>query len=68
MWVETLSQKVYFLQHLGLPSKDDFRSISSDFMNRYHVGSQGQLYLPGEPWFPKPLKYGDVIRLTETNS
>ena len=48
-------------------AKNDFWSISGDFIYRHHVDPRVKLYVPTEESFPVPLKYIDVARTTDTN-
>ena len=48
-------------------AKNDFRSISGDFIYRHHVAPQVKLYVPTEESFPIPLKYIDLTRTTHTS-
>ena len=41
-------------------AKDDFWSISGDFIHRHHVEPKVKLYVPTEESFPIPLEYIDV--------
>ena len=47
-------------------AKDDFWSISRDFIYRYHVEPRVKLYVPTEESFSMPLKYIDVTRTDTT--
>ena len=47
-------------------AKDDFWSITGDFIYRHHVEPRGKLYVPKEETFPVPTKYIDVTRTTNT--
>ena len=48
-------------------AKNDFWSISRDFIYRHHLGPQVKLYVPTEESFFSPLKYIDVTRTTRHN-
>ena len=48
-------------------ARNDFSSISGNFIYRHHVEPRVKLYSPREASFPVPLKYIDVSRTTETN-
>ena len=45
-------------------AKNDFWSITGDFICRHHVEPRVKLYMPKEESFPIPLKYVDVARTT----
>ena len=45
-------------------AKNNFWSITGDFICRHHVEPQVKLYMPREESFPIPLKYSDVTRTT----
>ena len=47
--------------------RNDFWSISGNFLYRHHVEPRVKLYSPREESFPIPLKYIDVSRTTHTN-
>ena len=47
-------------------ARDDFWSISGDFIFRHHVEPKVKLDTPKEESFPIPLKYMDVTRVTHT--
>ena len=47
-------------------ARDDFWSISGDFIYRHHVEPRVKLYTPRRESFPIPLKYIDVTRVTHT--
>ena len=47
--------------------KNDFWSITGDFIYRHHVEPRVKLYMPKEESFPVPLKYIDVARTTHTS-
>ena len=47
-------------------ARDDFWSISGDFINCHHVEPRVELNTPWEESFPIPLKYVDIIRVTHT--
>ena len=47
-------------------ARNDFSSISGDFIYRHHVEPRIKLYSPREETFPIPLKYTDVTRATDT--
>ena len=57
--------------HDSLPvageAKNDFWSMSGNFIYRHHVEPRVKLYSPREESFPIPLKYIDVTRTTHTN-
>ena len=48
-------------------AKNDFWSITGDFIYRHHVEPRVKLYMPKEGWFLVPLKYIDVARTTHTS-
>ena len=48
-------------------ARNDFWSISGNFINRHHVEPRVKLYVPREESFPIPLKYIDVTRTTATS-
>ena len=48
-------------------AKNDFWSITGDFIHRHHVEPRVKLYMPKEESFPIPLKYIDVTRNTHTS-
>ena len=48
-------------------ARNDFCSISGDFIYRHHVEPRVKLYVPREASFPFPLKYIDVTRATSTS-
>ena len=48
-------------------AKNDFWSITGDFIYRHHVEPRVKLYVPREESFPIPLKYIDVTRNTHTS-
>ena len=48
-------------------ARNDFWSISGNFIYRHHVEPRVKLYSPREESFPIPLKYIDVSRTTHTN-
>ena len=45
-------------------AKNDFWSITGDFIYRHHVEPRVKLYMPREESFPIPLKSFDVTRNT----
>ena len=47
--------------------KNDFRSITGDFIHRHHMEPRVKLYMPRGESFPIPLKYVDVTRTTHTS-
>ena len=47
--------------------KNDFWSITGDFIYHHHVEPRAKLYMPKEELFPIPLKYIDVTRTTHTS-
>ena len=47
--------------------KNDFWSITGDFIYRHHVEPRVKLYMAEEESFPIPLKYIDVTRTTHTS-
>ena len=49
-------------------AKNDFWSMSGNFIYRHHVEPRVKFYSPREESFPIPLKYIDVSRTTHTNS
>ena len=48
-------------------AKNNFWSVTGDFIYRYHVEPRVKLYVPREESFPIPLKYIDVARTTHTS-
>ena len=48
-------------------AKNDFWSITGEFIYRHHVEPRVKLYMPREESFPTPLKYIDVTRTTHTS-
>ena len=48
-------------------AKNDFWSLSGDFIYRHHVESKVKLYVPREESFPFLFKYIDVTRNTHTS-
>ena len=48
-------------------ARNDFWSISGNFIYRHHVEPRVKLYSPREESFPIPLKHIDVSRTTHTN-
>ena len=48
-------------------ARNDFWSISGNFMYRHHDEPRVKLCTPREESFPIPLKYIDVSRTTQTN-
>ena len=48
-------------------ARNDFWSMSGNFIYRHHVEPRVKLYSPREESFPIPLKYIDVSRTTHTN-
>ena len=46
-------------------AKNDFWSISGDFVHRHHVEPRVKLYVPREESFLITLKYIDVTRTTD---
>ena len=48
-------------------AKNDFSSITGDFIYRHHVEPRVKLYMPKEESFPVPIKYIDVTRTTHTS-
>ena len=48
-------------------AKNDFWSITGDFIHRHHVEPRVALYVPKEDSFPIPQKYVDVARNTHTS-
>ena len=48
-------------------ARNDFWSISGNFIYRHHVEPRVKLYVPREESFPIPLKYIDVTRATSTS-
>ena len=47
-------------------ARNDFWSISGNFIYRHHVEPRVKRYVPTEESFPVPLKYIDVTRTTNT--
>ena len=48
-------------------AKDDFWTITGEFIYRHHVVPRVKLYVPREETFPIPTKYIDVTRTTHTS-
>ena len=48
-------------------ARNDFRSISGNYIYRHHVEPTAKLYMPKEESFPIPMKYIDVTRTTHTS-
>ena len=48
-------------------ARNDFSSMSGNFIYCHHVEPRVKLYSPREESFPIPLKYIDVSRTTQTN-
>ena len=48
-------------------ARNDFWSMSGNFIYRHHVEPRVKLYSPKEESFPIPLKYIDVSRTAHTN-
>ena len=48
-------------------AKNDFWSITGDFIYRHHVEPRVKLYMATEESFPIPLKHIDVTRITYTS-
>ena len=48
-------------------ARNDFWSMSGNFIYRHHVEPRVKLYSPTEESYPVPLKYIDVSRTTQTN-
>ena len=48
-------------------ARNDFWSMSGNFIYRHHVEPRVKLYSPREASFPIPRKYIDVCRTTHTN-
>ena len=48
-------------------ARNDFWSMSGNFIYRHHVEPRVKLYSPREKLFPTPPKYIDVSRTTHTN-
>ena len=47
-------------------ARDDFWSISGNYIFRHHVEPRVKLYVPKEESLPTPLRYIDVARTTST--
>ena len=47
--------------------KNDFSTITGEFIYRHHVETRVKLYMPKEETFPIPMKYIDVTRTTHTS-
>ena len=54
-------------QHEMRKLKNDFWSITGDFIYGHHVEHRVKLYVPREESFSIPLKYIDVTRTTHTS-
>ena len=68
------SNKWYIPSHLQDDStrddeeaKNDFWTITGEFIYLHHVAPRVKLYVPKEESFPVPLKYIDVTRTTHTS-
>ena len=48
-------------------ARNDFWTMSGNFIYRHHVERRVKFYSPREESFPLPLKYIDVSRTTQTN-
>ena len=48
-------------------AKNDFWTITREFLCRHHVAPRVRLYVPREETFPFPLKHTDVTRTTHTS-
>ena len=48
-------------------AKNDFWTITGEFIYRHHIVPTVKLYMPREESFPIPLKYIDVTRTTHTS-
>ena len=48
-------------------AKNDFWTITGEFIDRHHVVPRVKLYVPKEESFPIPLEYIDVTRTTHTS-
>ena len=51
----------------GAEAKNDFWSITGDFVHRHHVEPRVKLYVPREESLPIPMKYIAVTRTTRTS-
>ena len=51
----------------GGDARNDFCSISGNFIHRHHAEPRVKLCVPREESFPTPLKYIDVTRTTNTS-
>ena len=51
----------------AVEARNDFWSMSGNFIYRHHVEPRVKLYMPKEESFPIPMKYIDVSRITHTN-
>ena len=47
-------------------ARNDFWSISGNYIHRHHIEPRVKLYVPREESFPMPLRYTDVTRATST--
>ena len=47
--------------------KNNFLSITGDFIYRHHVEPRVKLHMPQEESFPIPMRYIDVTRTTDTS-
>ena len=47
-------------------ARNDFWSVSGNYMHRHHVEPRVKLYVPKEESFPIPLRCVDVARTTGT--
>ena len=58
----------HFKTHRGNDgeARNDYWSISGNFIFRHHVEPRVQLYVPREASFPIPLNFFDVTRATST--
>ena len=66
---DSLLQTLFMMTQHGMMRKlkNDFWSITGDFIYRHHVEPRVKLYMPKEESFPVPLKYIDVARTTHTS-
>ena len=48
----------------AMEAREDFQSVSWEFVYRHHVVPREQLYVPKESSFAIPSKYSDVVSQT----
>ena len=62
----TLTTTTLSVEREATEDRDDFWSMSGDYVFLHHVAPRGQLHVPQESSFPIPPKYLDVVRPTWT--